>query len=360
MFRKKNKAKPNLGTAASHDSDESFLEDVYRGLLGRAADGVGKDHYLSFLRKGNTRLSVILDIIQTEEFVNKVIRENVRPVAITQERPSQFQTGFDKGMARRIPVFKVEQDSDFDWLEDKILENGYYDMPGAVWSMQITEDKRLMAEVAARLKPQTLLDIGCANGAIMKCLDDRGISVWGNDISRMARSRAFSEVRDRILLGDLLELDFPQKFDVILGLDIFEHFNPNKLDHYIAKIYNLLEDGGYLYANIPAFGKDPVFGEIFPLYLDDWKDDVAAQRCFRTIHVDGQGYPLHGHIIGGDYAWWIGQFTRAGFRREQDIEQALHRQFDAAIDRVSVARKAFYVFSKNAETKKAASILNGL
>lgn len=360
MFRKKDKAKSHVSTAASYESDESFLEDVYRQLLGRAADGVGRDHYLGFLRKGNTRLSVILDIIQTEEFINKIIRENVHPVAITQERPSQYQTGFDKGMAQEIPVFQVEQDSDFDWLEDKIQENGYYDMPGAVWSMQITEDKRLMAEVVSRLKPQALLDIGCANGAIMRCLDERGVSVWGNDISKMARSRAFSEVRDRILLGDLLELDFPHKFDVILGLDIFEHFNPNKLNRTITKIYDLLDNSGYLYANIPAFGKDPVYGEIFPLYLDDWKEDVTAERCFRTIHVDGQGYPLHGHIIGGDYAWWVLQFTRAGFCREQEIEKALHRQYDAAIDRVSVARKAFFVFSKNAETKKTASILHSL
>ena len=31
--------------------------------------------------------------------------------------------------------------------------------------------------------------------------------------------------------------------------------NPNKLEAYFAEIHRILIDGGYLFANIPAFGK---------------------------------------------------------------------------------------------------------
>jgi len=36
-------------------SDESFLENIYREILGREIDGLGKEHYLNYLKEGNTQ-----------------------------------------------------------------------------------------------------------------------------------------------------------------------------------------------------------------------------------------------------------------------------------------------------------------
>jgi len=244
---------------------------------------------------------------------------------------------------------------DFDWLEEKILTNGYYEKPG-VWSLLISEDKRLMAEITAFFQPRNVLDIGCANGPIMKCLMDLGIPSEGIDISRMAKGKAFPEVKGHIHLGDLLSVDFSQTFDVVLGLDVFEHLNPNKLDLYIKKIHTLLGNEGFLYCNIPAFGTDPIFGEIFPVYIQEWEEDIQKNQCFRTIHVDESGYPINGHIIGGDSPWWVQQFERAGFEREKEIERDLHTRFDTTMEKIHVARKAYYVFSKNRSPEKIATI----
>ncbi len=352
-LRLKKKQTPDL---EAFQSEEDFLESIYQELLGRKPDEGGKLHYLKSLKEGNSRLSVILSIVRSEEFTNKVIRENLPLPPIKNEKPQNYYLSEDIEANKELWVFKVKEKEDFDWLERKIIENGYYEKPG-VWSLQISEDKRLLAEIASIFNPESVLDIGCANGPVMKCLKDIGIYSEGIDISRLALEKAFPEVRENIHLGDILEVKIERTFDLILGLDIFEHLNPNKLSLYIQKIYNLLKEDGYLYCNIPAFGRDQCFGEIFKVYLKEWEEDVINKRCFYTIHVDNYGYPLNGHIIAAHTEWWVKQFETLGFKREVEIEKALHLKYDEAIEKIHVARKAYYVFSKNKTSQRRSEIL---
>ena len=325
-------------------SDLQFLEEVYHQLLGRGVDETGKSHYLSHLREGHSRLSVVLSIVRSEEFINKVIRENTPILSVREERPDRYCLTHDIH-GQEAWIFQAQGPEDFDWLERKVIENGYYEMPG-VWSCRISEDKRLHAEMISLFKPRRVLDFGCANGPVMKCLLDLGIPSEGVDISRLALAKAFPEIKGHIHLGDLLALDLGGRFDFVLGLDIFEHLNPNKLELYIAKIAGLMDKGGFLFGNIPAFGRDEIFGTIFEVYLREWNADIRGQKLFRTIHADASGYPINGHLIGAGSGWWVKQFKRHGLRREVEVEKALHHKYDEAITRIHVARKSFFVFSK--------------
>jgi len=357
----KNVFKKPKGKTAENDgrvnidrlSDDEFLDYIYKRFLGREPDPEGRAHQLKFLRAGHSRASLVLNITEAPEFIFKVVKDNIHAyielLPIKDERPDRFEILADRSGKEKTWIFRVKEESDFDWLERKVIENGYYERPG-VWSFIIDEDKRMLAELAAEFGPRSVLDLGCANGAVLKCLLDRGIAGEGVEISRMALDKAFPEIRERIHLGDLLSLHLPRCFDLVLGLDIFEHFNPHKLSGYIAEIFRLVENGGYLLANIPAYGKDSVFGEIFPADYREWDDDIAAQRCFRTIPVDGYGYPKNGHIICAATEWWVEQFEGQGFRREEGLERALHEKYDAAMDKISPARRSYYVFSKGAES----------
>jgi SAM-dependent methyltransferase len=336
-------------------ADGPFLEEVYRRLLGRNADATGRSHYLDHLRKGGSRFSVILGVVQSEEFVNKVIRENSPIVPIRPERPDRYRLLRDIH-GQETWVFEAAVPADFDWLEREIVENGYYERPG-VWSYLVTEDKRLHAEIASHFAPRLVLDVGCANGPVMKCLKDLGIDSEGVDISRLALAKAFPEVRDLIHLGDILDIPFRRAFDLILGLDIYEHLNPNKLGRYIARLGDLLEEGGYLFCNIPAIGPDPVFGEVFEVYLGPWAADLERDRLFSTIHVDEAGYPHNGHLIGAGSRWWVRRFEEHGFAREVEIERALHAKYNEVLTRIHVARTSFFVFSKGGRADRREGIL---
>jgi len=346
------------GAAADDLSDVQFVEEVYRQLLGREADEMGKAHQLKYLQESRSRLAVILGIVKSEEFINKVIRENMPLPSIKEERPDRYRRVRDIH-GQPAWVYQADGPGDFDWLERKILENGYYEKPG-VWSFIISEDKQLLAEMAAQFKPRLVLDIGCANGPVMKCLHDLGIASEGVDISRLALAKAFPEVQKNIHLGDLLDLDLGKRFDFIFGLDIFEHLNPNRLGRYSSKINSLMEEGGFLFGNIPAFGNDEVFGTVFEVYLEEWEVDIRAARLFSAVHTDSSGYPVNGHIIGAGSNWWVGQFEQHGLRREIEIEKALHRKFDESIDKMNAARKAFFVFSKAGRSKDRDDLLKRL
>jgi SAM-dependent methyltransferase len=330
-------------------SDDEFLDYIYRRFLGREPDPEGRAHQLKFLRAGNSRASLVLNITEAPEFIFKVVKDNIHSyielLPIKDERPDHFEIITDRSGREKTWVFRVREESDFDWLERKIIENGYYERPG-VWSYIIDEDKRMLADIAAEFGPRSVLDIGCANGAVLKCLQDKGIRGEGVEISRMALDKAVPELRDRVHLGDILGLRLANRYDLVLGLDIFEHFNPRRLAEYIGEISRLTLDGGYLFANIPAYGPDKGFGEIFPVAYREWEEDIAAGRCFRVIPVDGYGYPKNGHLICAATGWWVEQFEGHGFRREDRLERVLHEKYDAVMDKISPARRSYYVFSK--------------
>lgn len=242
-------------------------------------------------------------------------------------------------------AFKIRDASDFDWLEQAIIENGYYEVPH-IWPLRVDRDKRVMAEIVASLSQGgRVLELGCASGAVLEGLALRGLDFAGVDISHMARQRASDAVRDHISLGDILIVDLEPGFDTVFGLDIFEHLNPNRLDNYLARLRDLLTDGGLLFANIPGFGKDEIFGEIFPRYVPEWDVDAAAGRPFQYLHVDQEGYPIHGHLIWAESSWWVDQFAKADLVRRPLIETALHVKYDEHMTVRSPARRCFYVFS---------------
>jgi len=146
-------------------------------------------------------------------------------------------------------------------------------------------------------------------------------------------------------------------YDMVFGLDVFEHLNPNRIDVYLARLASITRPDAYLFCNIPAFGPDPVFGTVFPFYIDGWERDAAAGRLFSTIHVDDLGYPIHGHLTWADARWWVKRFEACAFRREVQIERALHLKYDRYMKKRSPARRAYFVFSKGPSAERCAAVI---
>jgi SAM-dependent methyltransferase len=322
--------------------DEAFVERVYTELLGRPVDRDGRAFHVKALANGLTRADLVLAIAQSDEYRLRCRHAGLGGSGQGPRFRSPEKYRFISELS--LWTFNVSDPVDFDWIENAILTDGYYEQPG-VWNLGVDTDKRVMAEIVASLSAGRVLEIGCASGAVLEGLYERGLSFEGIDISSMAVARASERVRDHIHQGDVLSIDMGHDFDTVFGLDIFEHLNPNRLSAYIERLRSCLVASGLLFANIPAFGRDAVFGEVFPYYLRGWDTDAATGRCFRTLHVDDDGYPLHGHLVWADTRWWVEQFETAGFIRAPSVEAALHRKYDEYMKTESPARRSFYVFA---------------
>ncbi len=336
------------GYHSALDTDEAFVARVYDRLLGRPPDADMAAATIERLRAGTHREEIVLEVALSHECaVTSLEQWSLRRPGsddlpdLTSERPDAYEVVCDRGH-REVLTFVVRDADDFDWLESRIVKHGYYELPG-VWTYEVDKDKRLMADMVASFTPANVLEVGCSSGAVLSLLADRGISVTGVDISRAALDHAPANVRDRILIGDLLDLDIAERYSELYGLDIFEHMNPNRVPKYLGRAASLLHDGGWLFTVLPAFGADPVFGDVFPAYLRDWPDTGGDRGLYDRLHVDDRGYPLHGHLVWATWQWWVEQFERAGFRRVEAVERALHRRYD---EHLAPARKGFFVFRK--------------
>ncbi len=338
-------------------SDRAFVDEAFRDILGREADQGGLDFYRGVLRSGVRRTAVLLDIMRSPEF-----QRSLAPPApsslpnLVLQRPERYRRAVDRNSGQAILVFDTASAADLDWLESAIITNGYYEEPG-VWILDVDFDKKLVAEMIAAFAPSAALELGTAAGAVLECLDDLGVAAEGVEISAMAIAKAADRVRSRIHHGDLLALDLPSKYDLVFGLDVFKHLNPNKLDAYIARMAQITRDDGYLFCNIPAFGADEVFGTVFPFYVDGWESEAAAGGLLRTLHVEQTGYPIHGHLTWATAPWWVRRFEAAGFTRDVAIERAFHAKYDDYMTRRSPARCAYFVFGKPASAARRAAIV---
>lgn len=331
----------------SRADDSEFLNAAYRHVLHRDADREGLRFYGDKLREGSSRRAVLEALIASDEHTNRVTSELFELPSLHRLWPDRYVEVTTRD-GRRAQALRVPSIDTFDQLEAAILENDYYEKPG-IWEYSLSNDKRLMAEIVGALDPRTVLEIGCSNGTVLQCLHEQGIEVTGLDISPSAVARADVSVRDRIIVGDLLTTDLDGKYDVVFGLDVFEHLNPNKLGDYVRRVTSLTSPGGFVFTNLPAFGADPVFGTVFPMELEEWERDAAAGRTFSLLLVDDHGYPWHGHLVWAASSWWARQFEGAGLKREPELERALHECYDAYMRENSPARRSFYVFSKQAE-----------
>jgi SAM-dependent methyltransferase len=335
-------------------SDQEWLAAAYRDALGRDADPEGLRFYQGLLEGGASRRDLARTLVRSDEHVNRVTAELYDLPNLCERWPELYVQARSRKDGH-VLAFRAETPEWFDRLEAAILASDYYEKPG-IWEFSLNRDKRLMAEIVATLEPACVLEIGCSNGTVLQALHERGIEVSGLDLSPSAAALADPSIRDRIQVGDLLTAELPATYDVVYGLDVFEHLNPNRLAVYLDRVRALTDPGGFVFTNLPAFGEDPEFGTVFPMDLVDWDAEAAAGEPFSLLPVDDDGYPYHGHLVWADSAWWVGQFEHAGLRREPAIERALHRRYDEYMRRSSPARRSFYVFSRGADSTRVGDL----
>lgn len=197
------------------------------------------------------------------------------------------------------------------------------------------------ADVAAYLLWRFLpfrrsLDIGCARGFVVECLLELGYDAHGCDISEFAISAADPALRDRLSVLDLTQRRSRrqlrgERYDLVTTLEVLEHLDPLQVPAALRFLRSIAS--GYVVATIPSLGTNvngpngfpngKVRAEVLDRYLD-LGPGYDGPIPYDDLQRDGDGKPLEGHLCIASYEWWASRFERAGFRRVDEIEQAMH------------------------------------
>jgi len=98
----------------------------------------------------------------------------------------------------------------------------------------------------------SVLEIGAGNGSRIKLLRELGIeNITALELNKRMAEYISNTYGVKTYCSDLMEVEFENKFDVIIASMVLEHLDqPRK---YVNKIYNLLEKNGYFIFSIPNF-----------------------------------------------------------------------------------------------------------
>lgn len=145
-----------------------------------------------------------------------------------------------------------------------------------------------------------VLEYGCANGFLVKCLKDFGVNAYGIDISNYAISncpvdisRNVSVITNNDVNRAIKKTTFKKKkFDWVISKDVMEHIKPSDLNVIIKKISKITKK---MFVIVPL-------------------GDNNSYRI-KQYHLDKT------HIVIKNERWWINLFKKNNF----DIEDVSYK-----------------------------------
>ena len=174
---------------------------------------------------------------------------------------------------------KKDDRAELDWLHKKYPthpERMNYDVIDA---SEKHMSQRLASWISTELKPESVLDIGCGPGTYVKSLRDIGINAKGLDIDDRVIGKEHLEHKSLLDIED-------EKSDVIICLEVAEHIEKEKEDLVVEKV-------------VSTVGKTLIW----------------------TAAAVGQGGI--GHINCKNKEEWAEKITKAGLKRNTELEQKL-------------------------------------
>lgn len=146
-------------------------------------------------------------------------------------------------------------------------------------------------------------EIGSGNGYVSKVLLDSGLKGVGCDLNesacannRVLNNTFISENKYEIHNKNFLELNFPEKFDLIISCMVIEHLEDSELDQFIKKAKQLNSINGSILLIVPSSMKhwgieDEIAGHIKRYEFEDF-NQIAKRYQFKIKEMVGLTYPL--------------------------------------------------------------------
>jgi glycerol-3-phosphate cytidylyltransferase-like family protein len=84
---------------------------------------------------------------------------------------------------------------------------------------------------------RSVLDMGCGPGALMFLLDEIGVRADGVDVAQVSKELAPPEVRDRIRIGSITDIDLPSdSYELVICREVLEHMTVLQVQQAVQNI----------------------------------------------------------------------------------------------------------------------------
>lgn len=132
-----------------------------------------------------------------------------------------------------------------------------------------------------KIKPKSSLDIGTADGALVKNLLSKNIDSYGVDISKYQISKLKKEYPGRFLYGLAENLPFENKsVELVTAFHVMEHVHPNQVKNSIKEMGRV--SSKYIVIEHPS-------QENFHVYVDKTHISVNSSEEWKDIIINTLG-----------------------------------------------------------------------
>ena len=163
---------------------------------------------------------------------------------------------------------------------------------------------RIMQALGRLVKPgMTVLDVGCGSGITSRFMASRGANVMAIDISPVQVAfarRCLSHPDITYCVGDITEMEFATKFQLIVMADVFEHLNRESINFCLKRLLtNNTHTKSKVYLNVPDY-------YFMRLMLDKYPDkaqiidEAISMGEILTLFAYWRFVPIHMQIYGID------------------------------------------------------------
>jgi len=112
---------------------------------------------------------------------------------------------------------------------------------------------RIVKNKVRALNKNVILDAGCGDARLCYELKNEPCKIAGVDYSAsaIAFARAFNPDAE-FFVQDLKNLDLPYKFDIVILMEVLEHFIPDQIPAILTSLSTVLNTGGRLIVTVPT------------------------------------------------------------------------------------------------------------
>jgi len=264
--------------------------------------------------------------------LNQVIQELARFLGITFEEAKQRVESYNVGVAAER--WNKEEPETKEEVEKFYQDSDHYLYELIPWNYGDEFNKRVSPLFFYHNKK--ILELGAGIGSLAIALEYAGNHVTYCDISDKLSAFAQQRFQDRgFQIPQVKDLTGLKDFDIVVGIDFFEHIHKDALPGLLKEIYNVLKDDGFLYHRSNFKQQD-----ILPMHFDHSeyfnklaKDAGLSLRENGDLIKNGEsqgvqiGIPIRGDLKDNIFYSFIGLKKPLGTKltKIRDVDVGLAR-----------------------------------